>query len=48
MKAAVITKSVEYYASIKESIANTYGISNLVVDASNQKLIFEFSPLTIP
>ncbi|WP_034059205.1 hypothetical protein [Lacinutrix jangbogonensis] len=43
MKAAVISKSVEYYASIKECVSNTKGITNLVADASNQKLIFEFS-----
>ncbi|APY00500.1 hypothetical protein [Lacinutrix venerupis] len=43
MKAAVITKSTEYYISIKECLINTQGISNLIEDASNNKIIFEFT-----
>ncbi|WP_299382087.1 hypothetical protein [uncultured Lacinutrix sp.] len=43
MKAIVISKESKNDSSIKNCLANTKGISNLVVDKINHKFIFEFS-----
>ena len=43
MKAIVISKKSKDDSSIKNCIASTKGVSNLVVDTLNHKFTFEFS-----